>query len=403
MRSVLLAAGPALPALVALAAFAQPAPEGATVPLTETEFLAAAQADSLLARSLEDVGAAETARRRAAGTPANPGLEAERESPGEGAQTTARLTWRPPLDGRRAAAIDAADAAVEAAGARRALAELDVRLSLRAAFADWAIAEERARLIGAERVRLDDLARRAEERARQGEDSGLTARRFRFAAVEMGADDAAARAEAARARAEVAALWPAAAGRSPVLPDLPGADLGSLPESPALTAARADRARADHEARLAGRFVSFPELSAGWQWQDDAGAKADGPVVGLAWELPLFDRNGADRERARREATAAGAREELLRRRMEATVAGRRDAYRTLRDAALAGGPLDESARTAVDGAAAAYGHGEITMTDFLDTIRSILAGRLAALDLHAAALAAHRELERAAGRPLAR
>jgi outer membrane protein TolC len=125
--------------------------------------------------------------------------------------------------------------------------------------------------------------------------------------------------------------------------------------------------------------------------------------VGLAWELPLFDRNGADRERARREATAAGAREELLRRRMEATVAGRRDAYRTLRDAALAGGPLDESARTAVDGAAAAYGHGEITMTDFLDTIRSILAGRLAALDLHAAALAAHRELERAAGRPLAR
>jgi len=39
--------------------------------------------------------------------------------------------------------------------------------------------------------------------------------------------------------------------------------------------------------------------------------------------------------------------------------------------------------------------------TDLLETLRSALEARLAVLDLHSAALAAHRDLELAAGRPL--
>jgi outer membrane protein TolC len=413
MRNFPLAAGLASLAPVAVCltccpspALAQPAPPDSPPPLTEEEFLAGAAADSLFARAVADLDAEAAARRRAAATLANPAVEAERESPGEATQSTVRLVWRPPLDGRRAAAIDAADAAVDAARARRALAELEVSLDLRAAFTRWAVAAERAERIDAERRRLDELARRAEERARRGEDSGLTARRFRFATVEMGAESAVAWAEAKLAEAAAVAAWPAAAGRRPVLAELPDPDTMALPdpaESPAVIAARAERRRAEHEARLAGRFLAFPELSAGWQWQDDAGAEADGPVLGLAWDLPLFDRGSAERGHALREADAGRAREELAARRQAAELHARADAYRTLHDAVPDGESLDRSARSAVAAASAAYEANESTMTDFLDTLRSILAGRLAALDLHAAALAAHRELERAAGRPLAR
>ena len=55
----------------------------------------------------------------------------------------------------------------------------------------------------------------------------------------------------------------------------------------------------------------------------------------------------------------------------------------------------------AVESATATFRLGESRLTDLLETLRSVLSARLAALDLYAAALEAHRTLELAAGRPL--
>ena len=49
------------------------------------------------------------------------------------------------------------------------------------------------------------------------------------------------------------------------------------------------------------------------------------------------------------------------------------------------------------DGAEAAFRQGEAGLTDLLETHRSVTEAELAVLDLHEAALAAHRELERLA------
>lgn len=399
MRTVLLAAGLAL---VAPAVAAQETSSAAPESVTEAEFLAAVAADPVAMQSLEDIEADAAALRRSAGLLANPGFGLERESPGEADQTTAVLSWRLPLDGRRGLEIAAAEAAVEAATARRAAAALELQLQWRGIFAEWAIAEERLRLVEGEAARLEELARQSDERARRGEDSGLTARRFRFAAAELAAQHARARAAAAVARAAAAAQWKGAASRRPLLPSAPAVSPDPS-GNPVLAALRADRVRAEREERRAGRFLAFPELFAGWQWQEAPGAEADGLVAGLQWELPLFDRGQAERMRATRAAVAGRAREEMYGRRLEADRASRLAAYDVLRSAAQAGEELHASADATVDAAAAAYGAGESSMTDFLDTIRSVLAARLAALDLHAATLEAHRELERAAGGPLAR
>ena len=50
-----------------------------------------------------------------------------------------------------------------------------------------------------------------------------------------------------------------------------------------------------------------------------------------------------------------------------------------------------------LDGAEAAFRQGETGVTDLLETHRSVTEAELAMLDLHEAALAAHRELERLA------
>ena len=52
-------------------------------------------------------------------------------------------------------------------------------------------------------------------------------------------------------------------------------------------------------------------------------------------------------------------------------------------------------------GAVAAFGHGEADVTDLLATLRLAFESDMTGLDLHEAALAAHHELERVAGRIL--
>jgi outer membrane protein TolC len=54
-----------------------------------------------------------------------------------------------------------------------------------------------------------------------------------------------------------------------------------------------------------------------------------------------------------------------------------------------------------MEAARASFAAGESSLTDLLDSLRAVRDARLGALDLLGDALAAHRDLEAALGRPL--
>ena len=68
-------------------------------------------------------------------------------------ETTAAVTWTPPLDGRRTLRREAAEIGLAAAESRLEAARFRLRLDLRTAYASWSFAWERRELLAAH---LDD-------------------------------------------------------------------------------------------------------------------------------------------------------------------------------------------------------------------------------------------------------
>jgi cobalt-zinc-cadmium efflux system outer membrane protein len=117
--------------------------------------------------------------------------------------------------------------------------------------------------------------------------------------------------------------------------------------------------------------------------------------------VPLFDRRQPDRLAAEARLLAARAELDLARARAEAERAGALAAFARLHGEAAEAERAAAETEGLLTGAAAAYRLGESGLTDFLDALRAALAVRETALELQEAALAAHRNLEAAAGRPL--
>ena len=92
---------------------------------------------------------------------------------------------------------------------------------------------------------------------------------------------------------------------------------------------------------------------------------------------------------------------ELLEPRAKAERIAARASYLRLREAAIQARETAREGEQVVESAAASYRLGESRLTDLLETLRSVLAARLAAIDLYASALDAHRALELAEGRAL--
>lgn len=391
----------ALAALVA-ALSAVPAALGQSPPVTEAELFAAAGEDHpALAALREEVGAARAAALAAASL-ADPVLGVEREDPGGAAeQVDLTLAWQPPGPDR-GLRRDAAEHGIAAAEARLRAERLAVHVGLHQVFADWALAQARADRLTEHARGLADLARRERARADRGESSGLEARRLELAASEARSRVALAEADLAAARGAVAAWIPAlgddARPELPALPPVPDA----LPERPPRVEALAEElAAARLSRRAASRIVGWPELTAGWQRQDFDAGSAEGPILGFSWPLPLLDRNRAERSLTTAREQAAEARYEAAVIRLDAERDGALAAYRRLE--AGAGEAREATAGNAamLAGALAAFEHGEASVTDLLETLRSALDAEGSALDVHAAALAAFRRLEEAAGIPL--
>lgn len=369
--------------------------------ITEADFLAALDEDHPAFAALEEVvGIARAAEVRAR-TFDNPAVEIAREDPsGPTGELELTVGWQLPRPALRRLSIDAAGRETDAARSRLAADRLAVRLELRRAFAEWAAATVRAALLTAQVERTTELAERERRRAERGESSGLEARRLTLAAAEASGRLAVAEAEAERARAFARGWRPdLPAGATPVLPALPDVSHLAATAHPRIAALEAELAAARLARDAADYRVGWPRLVAGWKQERDDGMTVDGPVLGLAWSLPIADRRQAERIQAAARVEAAEARLELASRQIDAERDGAAAAYERLSTAAAEMAAANAANTQMIEAAAAAFRLGEAGLTDLLEVLRATAEAELTALELHASALAAHRDLEAAYAR----
>lgn len=365
--------------------------------VTEAEFLSVLDETHPAVRQSAGAVALAEARLVAARTLDNPVVEAVREDPaGLLGQTDVLVSWQIP-DAARRPEIRAHEGEIGAARRRLAYDLLGYRLAMREAYAGWAVADARRQRLTLQAERVGSLAQREAVRAERGEASGLEARRLGLAAATLRSRVALAAGASERAKAEAAAWHPSLPEDArPVLPELPAAP--TLDGADArVRAARAEVTAAELGELASRPIVASPEVTVGWQEQDIGLGSVDGPILGVAWSVPLFDRRQAARQSAGATLAAAGARLELAER--ESAAARNAASTNFARLAAALAEAREELGATELmlDSAEAAFRQGEAGLTDLLETHRSVTEAELAVLDLHEAALAAHRELERLA------
>ena len=369
---------------------------------TEAEFLSILDEAHPAVRASAEALARAEARVLASRTFSNPVLGTVREDPsGPIGQTDVLVSWQLPGTARRPE-IEAREGKVEAA--RRGLAHqlLGHRLAMKEAYAGWAVAAARRPRLAAQAERVESLARREAARAESGEASGLEARRLQLAAATLRSRVALADVASEEARAAAAAWHPGLpAGAQPVLPELSGAPPLDGADS-WVRAAEADVAAAELAEIATRRIVGSPEVTLGWRRQDLTPGAVDGPIFGFAWSVPLFDRRQAARMTAGAGIEAARARLEVAERGSTASRTAAANNFARL-GAAFADAREELAGSDGMlDGVEEAFRLGETGVTDLLETHRSVTEAALAVLDLHEAALGAHRELERLAGSAVA-
>ena len=387
---------------IALLALAAATPSSAQR-LTEHQFLDDALNDHPRIAAAEADVAVASGSRRQAGVVSNPELDWEREDLGSLLrQDTWKLSWRLPFDGRKHR-VAVADAAVAASEAIVDATLLEVRLELRDLFAHWYVADRRVEVLVDQLETTRHLSSWLRARADQGEAAGVEARRLELEVEVLSRRLAEANADA-RARKAAAAVWSGLVtdGSQPARPVLapPPASL-DLSRRPDLIAMELRVAEAEARQRVNKRVLAPPELTVGWLDLRDDTQSFDGPVFGVTWPVPIFDRNqgnreaanaGVDRSRMELEAARRDARQ-----RADAALGSYATLYGEVAPATTARTVEDE----VVDALLAAFEAGEASLTDVLDGLRTTVDVRLARLETLAAALTAGRQLEAALGRPI--
>ncbi|MEM7048230.1 MAG: TolC family protein [Acidobacteriota bacterium] len=359
--------------------------------VTEAEFLAVLDRDHPAVTEARAGLVLAEAAVLAAATASKPVLGLVREETGP--QTEVSLTWELPARARRdRIAARRASARGTAATVSRRLQEL--RSNLRATYAAWALAEARADLLQRRADRVAGLAEREARRHQRGESSGLEAHRLRLTASTLRSEAELAQAEGDRTRGVVRQWFPDLPPQArPRLPEL-SAWSSEAATHPAVRAAEEALAAARLEAQVAERLLPSPALSVGWQRVEEGAARDEGVILGLAWRLPFLDRQIAERTAAAGRLELAEARLALVGTEISTARSAARERYVRLRSATgEARRGLAAKARM-LDGAEAAFEVGESDLTDLLEIHRAVTEGELAALELHAAALSAHRQLE---------
>jgi cobalt-zinc-cadmium efflux system outer membrane protein len=355
-------------------------------------------------------------RARQAGAFPNPVVSYAREQTAAGGLETSQ----------RVIAVDQSLDAFGVRGARRAAARLraaaaEARLRAAESHADFDAARALAHAIAADRrATLADQAARAfaaavttsERRLAAGDISGFAVRRIRLEAARYTVLRAEAQLARSAARSALAALTalPIDSMTQLVIPTpdpmMRARDVASL-----AAAAQSDRAdlraaiaefdAAREETRLASRErVPGIGLTLGSKGEETtAGERLSGLVAGISIPIPLWDRRAgsvtaASGEERRRESEVAA-----LRRRVAREVAEADAALRSAHEALGAFGPaLESDAEAALRSGQVAYNEGDLSLLEWLDTVRAFYETMTSIAGLRAEVIIRSAALERAAG-----
>lgn len=354
------------------------------------------------------------------------------------AQDIAQLEWPLDVSGQRQSRVTAARFRREAAAARLDDAVFALDVELVRSYVEAVSATMRVQLATAAAQTAAEAQRVSDARAQAGDVAGYAARRLRLEAGRYAARraEAALQARAARERFTQLTGVSADAITAPVVAtdDSTGTAVTDVLESmlrdmavplpvagesadsliaravversDVIAAQRdADAARAD--ARLAAlERVPLPTLSAGYKGEAvQNGAVAvslHGFVAGFAVPLPFFDRRGGAVAAADATARERDAGVDVLRKQVQRELLDALSALAsTEAERALLQQFAGSESRLALRAVQAAYAEGEISMTEWLESVRAWQETAQTLLTLHTTLILRRADLARAAGIPI--
>ncbi|KDP94879.1 hypothetical protein ER13_08885 [Brevundimonas sp. EAKA] len=371
------AAGGAAIALAAILAILAPG-SAIAEPVTLAEALArAATSSPALAAAEADVAAA-VGRAQQAGFRPNPelGLEVENFAGTGGfsgvddAESTLSVEQRFELGGKRSARERAAQAEVDAARLRLAVARADLEQEVRDAYAEAWADSRRVELARDQFLRADNLQTIATELVDAGREPPLRALRARTAALEAVGRVRAAEAEYAEAQRALAALWGGGEDLpEPTAPDAFPAPAAIIDPATALDVRLAEAEVATSVAVVEReRTLSRPDVTVSVGARQFRGTDDTALVFGASMPIGLFDRNQGNIAAANAERTGAEARRNAA---LAGAIRRTRDAQAALRTAesqlAFLENQAEPEAIEAVRIAREGFSAGRFTLLDVLD------------------------------------
>lgn len=355
------------------------------------------------------------ARARQAGAFVNPVLSYGREQTGASGASTSQdviavdQTVENPRV--RSARGDAARFRVRAAEARVRAAGAEVDLEVTRAWARSVASARRAALADQAAQAFAAALLTSERRLQEGDISGFAARRIRLEAARYAALRAEAMLEARSAALALATRTGVRVETTTVFASPPWTDVAVPPAESlvvlallsrgdlAAASAEVDAARADADVAERERFPSATVTVGSKTEQPIAGERLRGFVAGLAIPLPLWDRRTAATEaqvaEARRRYVEWGGLRRAIGREVNEAALSLRAAQEQLR---VLGPTLQADAAAALRTAQVAYAEGEVTLLEWLDTVRAYYETETSIATLRAELLVRAAALERAVG-----
>ena len=331
----------------------------------------------------------------------------------EGAGRTDFYLFTQPLavNGRRRLLRQAGESAVAATQAEGDYELRRLEARLRAAFQQLIHVQERRDAIGRNIDELGELVRILRERESAGEGSKFDRLRAEREIVEMESERAGVETLIAETRARLAGFLGELISQDAIVAEgtlNPGAAPSELREAmqSALIArgdyrsqeARLETLRIEEEA-ADRRRIPNPVLSGGLKRSEIGDRYANGLVVSVSIDLPLFNKGQAEKTLAAAEATRTRARRQVLESQILADVRGAHESLLLRRR--IAEQYEEDSGRRAEELreiAEVAYAEGELGILELLDAFRVSQQSKLRLLELQAAAKLAEIELDRAMG-----
>ena len=334
----------------------------------------------------------------------------------EGAGRTDFYVFELPLamNGRLSLLRQAGDSAIAVAeaGADHALRQIEARL--RGVFYQLTYAQKRKGTIRNSIDELEELVRILREREKAGEGSKFDRLRAEREIVERETESADTEALIAESRARLAGFLGARVNPENLvargtlepeyaLPDLHEALAEGLTARGDYQAGKERLEQLRLEAEAADRLrIPNPVVSGGLKRAEIGGRYANGPVLSVSIDLPLFNKGQAGKQLAEAEADRTRARRRILENQILADVRAAHNSLRLRRE--IAGDYQARSGRRAEELreiAEIAYQEGELGILELLDSYRVAQRAELRLLELQVAAKLAEVEFDRTVAKEL--